>query len=381
MKRVPLGEVAEFVNGHAFKPADWGQTGLPIIRIQNLSSESAPFNYTTKNIDQKFIVEKNDLLVSWSATLGVFVWTRTPKAFVNQHIFKVVPAPMVDRDYLMFQLQGALIDMERYLHGATMKHVNRKEFLSTTIPLPSLKEQKRIAALLDKADAIRAKRRQILAHLNSLTQSIFHHMFSNEECTSTVEEVCAKHQGAIRTGPFGSQLLHSEFVDDGIAVLGLDNVVGNEFSWGTRRFITQDKYEKLSRYTVYPGDVLISIMGTTGRCVVVPSDIPIAINTKHICAITLDIGIMLPEVLRASFLWHPVSRQYLRQQTKGSIMDGLNMGIIKRMPISVPLLSEQRKFVERTRRLTSIHKCVQSTLEKDNELFASLQARAFRGEL
>lgn len=261
--------------------------------------------------------------------------------------------------------------------GATFLQVNRNDIARMPIDLPSLDEQRRIAAILDQADAIRAKRRQALAHLDTLTQSIFHDMFAAEAASAVVEDVAE----IVRTGPFGSQLLHSEFVDEGVAVLGLDNVVGNEFRWAERRYITPAKYEQLKRYTVHPGDVLISIMGTTGRYVVVPEDVPTAINTKHICAIRVARDQLDPAFLRAAFLWHPKSREHLTRQTKGSIMDGLNMGIIKAMPVPVPPAHLQHKFVEKVGQVTSQRAFVQRGLAADDELFASLQSRAFRGEL
>lgn len=148
---VALGELADFVNGAAFKPEDWGESGLPIIRIQNLTDPGKPFNYTERPVPRKLVVEPGDLLVSWSATLGVFQW-EGPRGLLNQHIFRVLPdSSVVDRGYLKHALSRAILEMERHLHGATMKHVNRGEFLGTKIPLPPLEEQRRIAGILDKA--------------------------------------------------------------------------------------------------------------------------------------------------------------------------------------------------------------------------------------
>lgn len=287
-------------------------------------------------------------------------------------------ATSADLKWLAYRLGG--LGLTELNKSAAVPGLNRDDAYRQRLRLPPLDEQRRIAAILDRADAIRAKRRQVLAHLDSLTQSIFHDMFGAVTTTATVEDV-APNRGAVRTGPFGSQLLHGEFVDSGIAVLGLDNVVGNEFRWSADRFITREKYRQLARYTVHPGDVLVSIMGTTGRCVVVPGGVPTAINTKHLCAITPDQTQVLPEFLRAAFLWHPASRAHLRRQTKGSIMDGLNMGIIKAMPLPVAALPEQQRFVDRAKRLDAQRALAQRALAADDELFASLQSRAFRGEL
>jgi len=189
----------------------------------------------------------------------------------------------------------------------------------------------------------------------------------------------------MRTGPFGSQLLHSEFVDEGIAVLGIDNAVANEFRWDRRRYITPEKYAQLARYRVHPGDVLITIMGTCGRCAVVPDDIPTAINTKHLCCITLDQAKCLPRYLQIYFLFDPLASDYLLGQASGAVMDGLNMGIISEMPVRLPpvevqasIISQFDALIDETTDLSSNMKRKLETLE---ELKQSLLHRAFNGDL
>lgn len=269
--------------------------------------------------------------------------------------------------------------------GGSLLRARPAHVANIEIPLPPLSEQRRIANVLDRAEALRAKRRAALAELDTLTQAIFLDVFGNPEShgwpLTTISEMALPTDGAIRTGPFGSQLLHSEFVDDGVAVLGIDNAVANEFRWGDRRFITEAKYSELKRYTVKPGDVLITIMGTCGRCAIVPDDIPVAINTKHLCCITLDPKKCVPSFLHAYFLLHPLARRYLDQTAKGAIMSGLNMGIIKLMPIPVAPIDLQHEYSRRVAAVEKVRSSSRSSLTALDALFASLQYRAFRGEL
>ena len=269
--------------------------------------------------------------------------------------------------------------------GANYPAVSDAKVKASKIPLPPLADQQRIAGILDAAEALQAKRREALGQLDTFLRSTFLDMFGDPVSPGwtmvTVEDVASSQNGAIRTGPFGSQLLHSEFVDEGICVLGIDNAVANEFRTGAPRFITEKKYDQLRRYTVRPGDVLITIMGTCGRCAVVPGDIPTAINTKHLCCVTLDHGKCLPEFMHAYFLEHPIARRYLERSAKGAIMSGLNMRIIKALPIPAAPLDLQRRFAAIVHSVEQQRTRHRTHLADLDTLFASLQSRAFRGDL
>ena len=302
--------------------------------------------------------------------------------------FHVVrPTEQLDARYILHFLRQEWVlaaGESRMTGSGGQRRVPASFIRDLQIPLPSLGEQRRIAGILDAADGLRAKRRESITLLDTLTQSIFQDMFGNPEPAwqqRVVNDVAADHRGSIRTGPFGSQLLHSEFVSSGVAVLGIDNAVANEFRWAERRFITEDKYQQLRRYRVHPGDVLITIMGTTGRCAVVPNDIPLAINTKHLCCITLDRQKCLPEYLHAYFLHHRDAREYLGRQGKGAIMVGLNMGLIKAMPVTLPPIDLQAQFVNRISAAREAREAAVQAANQSDGLFASLQAHAFRGQL
>jgi type I restriction enzyme, S subunit len=274
--------------------------------------------------------------------------------------------------------------MIRNKSGSAITRLILQEIRQARVPLPSLSDQHRIAGQLEQADRLRRTRRYALELTDTFLPAAFLQLFGktgDQYPLSTVEEVAADEPHAIRTGPFGSQLLHSEFTDSGIAVLGIDNAVNNRFVWDERRFITPEKYEQLKRYTVFPGDVLITIMGTCGRCAIVPDDIPPAINTKHLCCITLDQKRCLPIYLHGAFLHHPYVRHQLRVATKGAIMEGLNMEIIKSLRIPVPPLLLQQQFaalVERVERLRSVQR---ESLRQADHLFSSLLHRTFTDKL
>lgn len=146
-----VDDTGSYVNGLAFKPSDWGTQGYPIIRIQNLTDPTKPIHRSASKFDDAYIVQTGDLLVSWSATLDVFIWDREP-GVLNQHIFRVLPNEQVVLPRFLFHaLRHCIRDMEEsdHAHGLVMKHINRGPFLAHPVPIPPLAEQKRIVSKVD----------------------------------------------------------------------------------------------------------------------------------------------------------------------------------------------------------------------------------------
>ncbi|MDQ0390683.1 restriction endonuclease subunit S [Labrys monachus] len=369
--------------------------GIVQFRMNNVERDGA-LNWTkTRRVPVKMLkkglsLQPNDILLNATNSpdlvgkTALFVGADEPVTFSNHFLRLRIRAQAAEPSYVarwlrrQFELGSFKAMCRSWVNQAS---ITRDQVSNLEIPLPPLDEQKRIAAILDKADQLRQKRRQAIALLESLTQSIFLEMFGEERSsgwpTATVGEVALD----IRTGPFGSQLLHSEFVDEGIAVLGIDNAVNNRFEWGKPRYISPKKYSDLARYTVRPGDVLITIMGTCGRCAIVPDDIPTSINTKHLCCITLDKRNIIPEYLHGCLLNAPSVLRQLGVQAKGAVMPGLNMGIVKSLSIPIPPLELQKRFRATLEAALDRRRLLLIAAFADETLFSSLQHRAFTGQL
>ncbi|MEE6286131.1 restriction endonuclease subunit S [Georgenia sp. MJ173] len=340
---------------------------------------------------QKASVFKDDLLLTTSGDCGVVAMVeREPvEPTVASNFIRIL---RFDREksvpryvYWYMQTKTFRNSLRPFIRGTTMKNLSTRDaFPAVQLPMPPLVEQRRIATILDRADELRSSRSRSINQLDELLESSFHSTLADRSADwtiATVADIAAPGKASIRTGPFGSQLLHSEFVDEGIAVLGIDNAVNNEFCRGAKRYITPEKYEGLRRYTVRPGDVIVTIMGTCGRSAIVPDGIPLAINTKHLCCITVDRSLCLPEFLHASLLWQPLTRSHLARSTKGAIMAGLNMGIIKSAPLVLPPLEVQTRIADQLEYVRQEASRNSASLAAMDELFASLQDRAFSGVL
>jgi len=150
----PIGELCALRNGRAFKPAEWSDTGIPIVRIQNLNNPSARFNYYQGEVDARHWLNGGELLFAWSGTpgtsFGAHIWEGGGGA-LNQHIFRVdFDSRSIDKAFFRFAINQKLNDLIEIAHGGVgLRHVTKGNFEATEISLPPLNEQRRIAAKLD----------------------------------------------------------------------------------------------------------------------------------------------------------------------------------------------------------------------------------------
>ena len=276
-KTARLGDLATYINGYAFKPADWGDTGLPIIRIQDLTGNSYQLNRYDSEYPERIEVNDGDVLISWSASLGVYVWQRG-KALLNQHIFKVVFDKLpVSKEYFVFAVEHKLAEMESKTHGATMKHIVKKDFDGTTIPYPPIEKQAEIADHLRRITSLIDKQTEQLLLLDQLVKSRFIELFGDPVRnsmglpTEPMTTVCA-----IIDGDRGKNYpKQDEFSDTGYCLfLNAKNVTATGFSFENRMFITKEKDNALHNGKLERGDVVLTTRGTLGNLAFYDDSVP-----------------------------------------------------------------------------------------------------------
>ena len=276
-KTARLGDLATYINGYAFKPADWGDTGLPIIRIQDLNGNSYQLNRYDGEYPERIEVNDGDVLISWSASLGVYVWQRG-KALLNQHIFKVVFDKLpVNKEYFVFAVEHKLAEMESKTHGATMKHIVKKDFDGTTIPYPPIEKQAEIADHLRRITSLIDRQAEQLLLLDQLVKSRFIELFGDPVRnsmglpTEPMTTVCA-----IIDGDRGKNYpKQDDFSDTGYCLfLNAKNVTATGFSFENRMFITKEKDNALHNGKLERGDVVLTTRGTLGNLAFYDDSVP-----------------------------------------------------------------------------------------------------------
>lgn len=224
MDRVRLGDVATYINGYAFKPTDWSETGVPIIRIQDLTGNSYQLNRYNGKYDPKYEITKGDVLISWSASLGVYVW-QGEKAVLNQHIFKVVFDKVdVDKSFFVHQAKNILEKAASEAHGATMKHLTKPVFDALPFYLPTIEQQKKIAEELDRVEGLITKRKEQLETLDELVKARFVELFGNLEINDMNWNEVALGNVCVQVKRYPT-FCNMEYLDEGTRVIRIGNIL------------------------------------------------------------------------------------------------------------------------------------------------------------
>lgn len=376
-KTVKLGDVATYINGYAFKPSDWSDTGLPIIRIQNLTGNDYETNYYSGEYNKKYEVKNGDILISWSASLGIYEWKKET-ALLNQHIFKVqFDKLMVDKSYFIHTVSYLLNDMIKETHGSTMKHITKPKFDNISFPYPPIEEQKKIATTLDKVTYTINLCNQIIEKLDLLVKSRFMEMFgdpvSNPMSWQTKPLLSI---GKCKNG------MNFHYDDNGVEIncLGVGDFKDFSIITDTSALPKISLNEMpTDEYLLKNNDIVFvrsnGNKALVGRSLAVyPNDIPTTFSGFCIRFRKDNDSILIPYLLRV------LKTDSIRKKMagRGANIQNLNQQILSTLEIPVPPLELQQKFADFMEQNQKSKSAVKKVLEKAETLKKALMQEYFR---
>jgi type I restriction enzyme S subunit len=299
-------------------------------------------------------------------------------------ILPVLPGPDLDRGYLAWLLLTP--DMVAYASsratGANLPRLSPSALAEFKIPLPPLPEQRRIAEILDKADALRAKRRAVLAQLDTLTQSIFLDMFGDPATNPKgwPQVPIGDHASKIGSGatPRGGE---ESYKAAGITLIRSMNVRDGAFLRDGLAFIDDEQAAQLEGVAVETDDVLLNITGASvARVCRAPADVLPARVNQHV-AIIRPTATFNPHFLEQCLLSPSVKERLLKIARAGATREAITKSAIEQLRVIRPPRDLQDLFAARVAASEETYRQMRATLGEMDSLFAALQHRAFRGEL
>ena len=294
------------------------------------------------------------------------------------------PNKKVDAGYFahFFQTRSYRQKVSSLAAGANINNLRNEHLDDLEITLPSLPEQRRIAAILDKADALRAKRREAIAKLDQLLQSVFLDMFGDPVSNpkkwraSSLKEAKA----VVQTGPFGSLLHKEDYISGGIPLINPMHIVAGAVRPGVGQTVSTEKAAELENYRLRAGDVVMGRRGEMGRCAVV---------SRSTAGMLCGTGSLLirPEatslisVFLATLLSNGSMKRHLESLSQGVTMANLNSSMIEGLKIILPPTDLQLQFSRARAGVDEQMRALQRAAAQTDTLFTSLQHRAFSGQL
>lgn len=280
----------------------------------------------------------------------------------------------VDIEYVYYYLCAFPTIMQRLYKGVGIKHISLADIKNIEIEYPPIEVQRTIVSVLSFLDAVIKKRQiNVVKNIPELLKSYYSQFVDNNVWDKVrISDIATE----IKSGPFGTQLHVSQFRDKGeIYVYGIDDLTKKV---PKTRYLSIAELDKYERYLVHGDDVLISIMGTVGRTKVVPKDIGLAINTKHLVDITLNQDLCKPYFLAYTLENDRKVRRQIESSKHGAVMSAINMSDVKNLKITLPSIKVQMYFEEVYHQVKDIQKSMEEEIQLLKELRKSLLAKYFR---
>jgi type I restriction enzyme S subunit len=376
-RSVKLGDILMLINGRAYKKDEERDSGTPVLRIQNLNGGDRWF-YSDLSLPENKYCEKGDLLFAWSATFGPYIWWGE-KVIYHYHIWKIECGPELDKKFAYYLLQHITERVKAAGRGISMIHMTKGGMEDWDVSIPPLDEQKRIAAILDQADELRRKRQRAIARLNQIDQAIFFEMFgtSNKDAR---EELLGSLTTKIGSGatPKGGD---SAYKVSGTPLIRSMNVRDGHFLEKGLAYIDDEQAKKLNNVIVREDDVLLNITGASvARVCRAPKQMDGARVNQHV-SIIRPTGQLTSEFLEAFLLMPQTKTRLLTIAESGATRQAITKAQIEELLIPVPSLQKQLEFAARVRLAKSSQSAMAEQSRSFDQLFSSLQHRAFQGEL
>lgn len=303
------------------------------------------------------------------------------KSWVNNHAHVLRPRKGVQIRYLTRVLEN--YDVNPWITGSTRAKLTKAGASKIQIPLPPLPEQKRIAAILDAADALRAKRRESLAQLDTLLQSTFLDMFGDPVTNPKGWKTLTIANAPLRIGDGNYSSKYpkaSDFIDQGVPFIRANNISNNTVHSRDMRFISEDQHSGLKKGHLRMGDVLIITRGDIGKVAIVPQEFNGAnINAQLVLLRPKD------QTILSAFLCHLLATSSMKRQIKsletGVALKQLPIHNLKKLSLTLPPVDLQHRFATIVESIERQKSRLRAHLAELDTLFASLQSRAFNGEL
>ncbi len=311
-----------------------------------------------------------------SAKIGRVYRLKAP-AYIVSHLVAVTPGKDVDPSYLQRWFErnppSRLIPNEAY------PSIRTSEIGALKIELPKKSEQKRIAAILDKADAIRRKRQQAIQLANEFLRSVFLDMFGDPVTNPKGWEVEKLGDIAkIQIGPFGTQLHKEDYIEGGVPLINPTHIVGNEIRPDNNLTISKDKYLELSEYHLKVGDIVMGRRGEMGRCTVITeNENGWVCGTGSLYIRPNKTGVFSDYINR--LISGSTIKAWLESESQGATLPNLNKKIVSNIKVPVPSDDTLERFSEIIIKIERIRDVITSC--SNEPLFQSVSQRAFRGKL